>query len=78
MSSMDNEPLVDKIIELLNNAGVEGASVGDLIEIMCNLNMNVCVALGDKLDLDAAEVLSDIYSITLELIRKHKDAKTES
>lgn len=75
---MDNEPLVNKIIDILNNAGIEGASVGDLIEIMCNLNMNICVALADKLDLAAAEVLSDIYSITLELIRKQKDAKTES
>lgn len=59
-----------EILTLLDDAGKKGATCGEIIEIMCNVIGSVSCGLADKLGIERAEVLSDLYSITLDGLRK--------
>lgn len=60
------------ILEIIDNAGREGMNVGQILEIITNVNSVVAQSLAKSLNLEPAEIVSDIASFTLETFRKDK------
>jgi len=69
---MDTRSTTNAILEIIDNAGREGMNCGQILEILTNVNSVVAQSLAKSLNLEPAEIVSDIASFTLETFRKDK------
>ena len=70
LTDTEKKDISEKIVTILSNTGKEGASCGDIIEILCNVLGSSACWLSDSLDVPRGEIVADITSIVLEGLRK--------
>lgn len=70
MEASDAQILCTEIVSLINeHAQSKQMNCGEIIEVLCNVNASICSWLGEALDVDAMEVMSDVYSIVLDNVK---------
>ena len=70
LTDTEKKDVSEKIVTILSNVGKEGASCGDIIEILCNVLGSSACWLSDSLGVPRGEIVGDISSIVLEGLKK--------
>ena len=70
MTDDEKMEVCTRIMEILDACGRDGASCGDIMEILCNILGSAAIGMADKLDVPKGEIVADVTSITLEGLQR--------